>query len=96
MFEIAVIGPQFADRLGIVRQCIQCRAAAGVDANPCPGYGPGCLMTPRPARDEVRECQAKPAVRMPTEGLGVLLSAAAFGGCSAFMDICFDVESAER
>jgi hypothetical protein len=28
MFQIAVLGPQFADRLGIVRQCIECRAAA--------------------------------------------------------------------
>jgi hypothetical protein len=36
------------------------------------------------------------AVRIPTEGFAVLLSAAAFGGCSAFMDICFDVDSAER
>jgi hypothetical protein len=53
-------------------------------------------MTPRPARDEVREVQAKPVVRMPTEGLSVLLSAAAFGGCSSFIDICFDVDSQER
>jgi hypothetical protein len=47
MFQIAVLGPQFADRLGIVQQCMQCRAAAGLDAPPCPGFGPGCLMTPR-------------------------------------------------
>jgi hypothetical protein len=33
---------------------------------------------------------------MPTEGLGMLLSAAAFGGSSAFVDICFDVDSPER
>jgi hypothetical protein len=46
MFQIAVLGPQFADRLGIVQQCMQCRAAAGLDAPPCPGFGPGCLMTP--------------------------------------------------
>ena len=47
MFQIAVIGPQFSDRLGIVQQCMQCRAAAGPDAPQCPGFGPGCLMTPR-------------------------------------------------
>ena len=46
MFQIAVLGPFFADRLGIVRQCIECRAAAGVNARPCPGFGPGCLVTP--------------------------------------------------
>jgi hypothetical protein len=47
MFQIAVLGPQFADRLGIVQQCMQCRAASGPDAPPCPGFGPGCLVTPR-------------------------------------------------
>ncbi|MBC8023285.1 MAG: hypothetical protein H7Y14_09215 [Burkholderiales bacterium] len=47
MFQIAVIGPHFADRLGVVRQCIDCRSAAGVNAKPCPGFGPGCLVTPR-------------------------------------------------
>ena len=51
MFQIAVLGPAFADRIGIVQQCLQCRAAAGRDASPCPGFGPGCLMTPcAPAR----------------------------------------------
>ena len=35
-------------------------------------------------------------VRMPNEGLAVLLSAAAFGGCSAFVDICFDVDTPEH
>ena len=48
MHEIAVLGPAFADRLGIVRQCLQCRAAAGVNAPPCPGFGPGCITTPGP------------------------------------------------
>lgn len=95
MFEIAVLGPQFADRLGIVRQCMECRAAAGVNAAPCPGYGPGCLMTPRPARDDARQPEARRAVRISRDGLGVLLSAAAFGGCSAFVDVCFDVDSLE-
>ena len=54
MFQIAVLGPRFADRLGIVRQCIDCRSAAGMNAAPCPGFGPGCLTTPR-ATLEARE-----------------------------------------
>jgi len=49
MFQIAVLGPIFADRLGVVRQCIDCRAQAGANAAPCPGFGPGCLVTPRNA-----------------------------------------------
>ena len=49
MFRIAVTGPLFADRLGVVRQCIQCRAALGVNADPCRGFGPGCLVAPRGA-----------------------------------------------
>ncbi|HEX3062130.1 MAG TPA: hypothetical protein VHP55_05650 [Usitatibacter sp.] len=54
MFQIAVLGPQFADRLGIVQQCMQCRAAAGLDAPPCTGFGPGCLVTPgAPLRDPI-------------------------------------------
>jgi hypothetical protein len=51
MFEIAVIGPFAAQRLGVVRQCIECRRSAGLDAPPCSGFGPGCLMTPACARD---------------------------------------------
>jgi hypothetical protein len=35
-------------------------------------------------------------VRIPSDGLCLLLSAAAFGGCSAFVDICFDVEPLEH
>ena len=46
MFETFVTG-LVADRLGIVRQCIACRAAVGVNTGPCPGFGPGCLVTPR-------------------------------------------------
>ena len=45
MFESAVIGP-FAPRLGVVRQCIDCRARLGPDAPECPGFGPGCLLAP--------------------------------------------------
>jgi hypothetical protein len=46
MFRIAVLGPLAADRLGVVRQCIECRAAQGPDAPACPGFGPGCLAPP--------------------------------------------------
>jgi hypothetical protein len=49
MFEFFVIGPIAGNRLGIVRQCIDCRAAAGSKARPCPGFGPGCLSCPQPA-----------------------------------------------
>jgi len=45
MFEFAVIGP-FAPRLGIVKQCIECRAGAGLDAPACHGFGPGCIAPP--------------------------------------------------
>jgi hypothetical protein len=60
MFQIAVIGPQFADRLGIVRQCIECRAAQGADAPPCPGFGPGCLVTPH-AQERTEEVKCETA-----------------------------------
>jgi len=46
MFETAVIGP-VAPRLGVVRQCIDCRARLGPDAPECPGFGPGCYLAPR-------------------------------------------------
>lgn len=42
-FEIAVTGALAGNRLGVVRQCIECRSNAGVNAPPCPGFGPGCL-----------------------------------------------------
>lgn len=48
MFETVVVGPIFAQRLGVVRQCIECRKSAGPDASPCPGFGPGCLIHPSP------------------------------------------------
>jgi hypothetical protein len=53
MFETVVVGPIFAERLGIVRQCIECRKAAGPNASPCPGFGPGCLI--RPSHAEGKE-----------------------------------------
>lgn len=46
MFETLVIGVLPGRSLGLVRQCIECRAAAGPQASPCPGFGPGCLATP--------------------------------------------------
>ena len=45
MFEIAVLGPIHADRLGVVRQCVECRRAMGGDAPPCAGFGVGCLVS---------------------------------------------------
>ena len=60
MFETAVIGPFAAGRLRIVQQCIECRRAAGVNAPPCNGFGPGCIYAPRGVarakrRDSIRE-----------------------------------------
>lgn len=52
MFEIAVIGP-FAPRMGVVRQCIECRAAAGPEAPGCPGFGPGCIAPPSKQMQEL-------------------------------------------
>jgi hypothetical protein len=46
MFESFVIGPVAGNRLGVVRQCIECVTAAGPGARPCEGFGPGCLSTP--------------------------------------------------
>jgi hypothetical protein len=60
MFQIAVLGPLAADRLGIVRQCIECRAALGPDAAPCPGFGPGCLVTPRLNPVDLRQPRLEP------------------------------------
>jgi hypothetical protein len=44
MFETAVLGPMATRGLGVVRQCIACRAAAGPQAPSCPGFGAGCLV----------------------------------------------------
>ena len=52
-FEIAVTGALAGNRLGVVRQCIECRSNAGLNAPPCPGFGPGCFSAaPRPPRQE--------------------------------------------
>ena len=46
MFEIAVLGPVATRGLGVVGQCIACRATAGPNAPSCPGFGAGCLIQP--------------------------------------------------
>jgi hypothetical protein len=46
MFEIAVIGVIAPNPRGIARSCIECRAERG--PAPCTGFGPGCLVAPRP------------------------------------------------
>lgn len=52
-FEIAVTGALAGNRLGVVRQCIECRSNAGPHAPQCPGFGPGCLSAaPSPPRRE--------------------------------------------
>ena len=51
MFETAIIGALPGKALGIVRQCIECRARLGPDAPPCPGFGTGCFLTPRRTQD---------------------------------------------
>ena len=61
MFETAVLGALPGQSLGVVRQCIECRARLGPDAPPCPGYGAGCFLTPR--KQEAHE---------PVERSGVL------------------------
>ena len=60
MFQVAVLGPLFAERLGVVRQCIECRAALGVNAPPCAGFGPGCLATPLAAALDSGQAAAAP------------------------------------
>ena len=47
MFETAVLGALPGQSLGVVRQCIECRARLGPDAPPCPGFGAGCFLTPQ-------------------------------------------------
>ena len=47
MFETAILGALPGSRLGVVRQCIECRERLGTDAPECPGFGSGCFLTPR-------------------------------------------------
>ena len=46
-FEIAVVGMIAPFARGIVRSCVECRSST---AHPqrCTGFGPGCLVAPRP------------------------------------------------
>ena len=44
MFEIAVLGPIVTRGVGVVGQCIACRAALRADAPSCSGFGAGCLV----------------------------------------------------
>jgi hypothetical protein len=58
MFEFALIGPIGTRGLGVVRQCIACRAAAGPQAPSCPGFGAGCLVNAHAA--PTTQSRAKP------------------------------------
>jgi hypothetical protein len=51
MFETAILGALPGSRLGVVRQCIECRERVGADAPQCPGFGAGCFLTPRPTQE---------------------------------------------
>ena len=51
MFELAIVGPVATRGLGVVQQCIACRRAAGPDAASCSGFGAGCLVAGRDAKD---------------------------------------------
>lgn len=47
MLEMAVVGVIAPFGRGVVRSCVECRASV---AHPqeCHGFGPGCLVAPRP------------------------------------------------
>ena len=52
MFEIFVVGPvATAGGLGLMRRCMDCRAARGADADECTGLGDGCLVLRKPTLD---------------------------------------------
>ena len=59
MFQLAVIGVIAPNPRGVARSCVECRASQRNPA-PCNGFGPGCLVSPRPreapapARDAYR------------------------------------------
>ena len=59
-----------------------------LDPNFTPGYVP-------PQSDAPRRFDA-PAARMPLFAVENLLASAAFAGSSAFVDICFDLDSPEH
>jgi hypothetical protein len=47
MFQLAVIGVLAPNARGVVRSCVECRASTR-QPQPCNGFGPGCLVAPRP------------------------------------------------
>jgi hypothetical protein len=47
MFETAVVGVIAPNPRGVTRSCIECRAGQR-SPEPCGGFGPGCLVSPRP------------------------------------------------
>ena len=47
MFQLAVIGVVAPNPRGVVRSCVECRATQRSPV-PCNGFGPGCLVAPRP------------------------------------------------
>ena len=47
LHETAVIGVIASNGSGVVRSCLRCRSASR-DRSPCGGFGPGCLVPPRP------------------------------------------------
>lgn len=49
-FELAVVGVVAPLGTGIIASCQRCRRA-GVIAEPCAGFGPGCLAPPAPKVD---------------------------------------------
>lgn len=42
-FKLAVIGPTATRRFGVASGCAECFAQRPADAEPCTGFGPGCL-----------------------------------------------------
>lgn len=42
MFESFVIGPVTGAN-GLIRQCVECRAASADPSFKCSGFGPGCI-----------------------------------------------------
>ncbi len=55
MFETAVLGPIATRGLGVVRQCVACRAALGPEAPACAGFGVGCLSAGEPQPRDAAE-----------------------------------------
>jgi hypothetical protein len=56
MRETAILGVIGSGR---IRQCIDCRAAAGAQSAACNGFGPGCFLP-------MRQIMAEPSRPSPT------------------------------